>query len=118
MVPSACRRAGLGKRLTTHGLRHTKASHLVMRSTPVTTLRELLGHADLTMVARYTHLSPDVAHAAVQVLDAPASRGNCGQRGREQMKKPRGYRGFEEREKGFELTGGCRKPKLGRLLTS
>jgi site-specific recombinase XerD len=47
-----------------------------MRSTPVTTVRELLGHADLTMVARYAHLSPDVAHAAVHVLDAPASRGN------------------------------------------
>jgi integrase len=76
VVPNACRRAGLAKRLTTHGLRHTYASHLVMRRTPVTTVRELLGHADLTMVARYTHLSPDIAHAAVQVLDAPANQGN------------------------------------------
>jgi site-specific recombinase XerD len=76
VVPNACRRAGLAKRLTTHGLRHTYASHLVMRRTPVTTVRELLGHADLTMVARYTHLSPEVARAAVQVLDAPASQGS------------------------------------------
>ncbi|HZW88769.1 MAG TPA: tyrosine-type recombinase/integrase, partial [Myxococcaceae bacterium] len=76
VVPNACRRAGLAKRVTTHGLRHTYGSHLVMRRTPLTTVRELLGHADLTMVARYTHLSPDIAHAAAQVLDAPASRGN------------------------------------------
>jgi site-specific recombinase XerD len=31
IVSTTCRKAGLGKRITTHGLRHTFASHLVMR---------------------------------------------------------------------------------------
>jgi site-specific recombinase XerD len=31
VVPSTCKRAGLAKRITTHGLRHTFASHLAMR---------------------------------------------------------------------------------------
>ena len=32
VVPGICRRAGLAKRLTFHDLRHTFASHLVMRA--------------------------------------------------------------------------------------
>lgn len=74
VVPNACRRAGLAKRPTTHGLRHTYASHLVMRGVPLAVIRELLGHADLTMVLR-AHLVPEVKHAAVQVLDSATSVG-------------------------------------------
>ncbi len=67
----ACRRAGL-RRIGWHVLRHTFASHLVMRGVPLKAVQELMGHATIDMTMRYAHLSPHVAREAVKVLDAPA----------------------------------------------
>lgn len=53
-----------------HDLRHTFASHLVMNGVDVVTVKELLGHASLTMTMRYTHLAPDHRLRAVKTLDS------------------------------------------------
>ena len=53
-------------------LRHTFASHLVMRNVPLKAVQELLGHATIEMTMRYAHLSPDARRDAVGVLDLPA----------------------------------------------
>jgi integrase len=69
VVPRVCKLAGLAKRLTFHGLRHSFASHLVMRGVALKAVQELLGHVTIDMTIRYAHLSPDVKREAVCLLD-------------------------------------------------
>jgi len=48
--------------------RHTFASHLVMAGVDLTTVKELLGHKELKMTLRYSHLAPAHKKNAVQVM--------------------------------------------------
>jgi site-specific recombinase XerD len=46
-----------------------------MRGASLLEVKELLGHADLSMVLRYAHLAPSRLRDAVQVLDRPPQVG-------------------------------------------
>jgi integrase len=54
---------------TFHDLRHTFASRPVMSGIDLPTVKELMGHKDITMTLRYTHLSSDHKQNAVKALD-------------------------------------------------
>jgi integrase len=53
-----------------HTLRHTYASWLVENGTDLYTVKELMGHSDLAMTARYAHLGENTLQAAVRRLDS------------------------------------------------
>ena len=55
---NAVKRAGI-PHVRFHDLRHTFASHLVMGGVDIRTVQELLGHKDIRMTMRYSHLAPD-----------------------------------------------------------
>ncbi len=50
----------------THVLRHTFASHFMMRGGNILTLNKILGHASLAMTMRYAHLAPEHLQEAIK----------------------------------------------------
>jgi len=101
VVPSACARAKLAKRITTHGLRHTFASHLVMRGASLKAVQELLGHESIEMTLRYSHLTPDVKREAVQLLDRTENSGDIRETEEAEKKKAPDVRGLDGAGKGI-----------------
>lgn len=55
-----------------HDLRHTFASRLRMKGTPLEDIADLLGHKSLMMTRRYAHLGPNHLHETVARLGKPA----------------------------------------------
>lgn len=56
-----------------HMLRHTFASHLVMRGVPLNTVQQLLGHSTIAMTMRYAHVAPSTLRAAIDMLSPATS---------------------------------------------
>ena len=63
----ACNRAGV-KNVSPHTLRHTFASRLAMAGVDLRTIQELGGWKDLSLVERYSHLSPNHKARAVELI--------------------------------------------------
>ena len=64
----ACQAANI-EDFSLHDLRHTFASQLRMKGADLHTVGQLLGHKDLRMTARYSHLNPEYLGTAASKLD-------------------------------------------------
>ena len=57
-----------------HDLRHTFASHFIMRKGSLKDLQEILGHKTMTMTMRYAHLSQEHKKKAINLLNGLTSK--------------------------------------------
>lgn len=60
-----------------HDLRHTFASHMIMRGRTLKEVQELLGHKSIKMTMRYAHLAEKHKIEAVNALNGLTSGGVC-----------------------------------------
>lgn len=63
-----CKLAGI-RIINWHALRHTFASHLASKGVSVFAIKELLGHSDIKMTMRYSHVNLPVLRNAIDALE-------------------------------------------------
>ena len=66
---SACKAAGLAKRVTVHTLRHSFATHLLEAGTDIRINEVLLGHSNPSTTARYTRVASTTIRNTASPLD-------------------------------------------------
>ena len=61
-------RAGIARRITPHGLRHTFATHLYAKTSDLLLVKRALDHRDISTTEIYTHLADEALEEAIERL--------------------------------------------------
>jgi integron integrase len=69
-IRNSARTVGINKRVTSHTLRHSFATHLLESGKDIRLIQELLGHADVTTTMIYTHVIQKGGLAVPSPFDA------------------------------------------------
>ena len=65
---TAAEKAGISKRVYPHLFRHTYGSHLAMAGVDLPSIKELMGHSNISTTMIYAHLQPEHLKKAVNKL--------------------------------------------------
>ncbi|MFI3136222.1 MAG: site-specific integrase [Methylococcaceae bacterium] len=55
-------------RASTHWLRHTHGTHAVDMNSPLTVVRDNLGHSSIAITSQYVHADKDARHSAIREM--------------------------------------------------
>jgi integron integrase len=69
LIKDGVKRAGIDKRITSHCIRHSAATHANEMGVDIRTLQVLLGHADIRTTEIYVHANKDKATASKNPLE-------------------------------------------------
>lgn len=69
-VKEAIRKAGIVKHASVHTLRHSFATHLLMKGVNIREIQELLGHKNVETTMIYTHVLRDMSNVLRSPLDS------------------------------------------------
>jgi integron integrase len=68
-IKEAAERCGFAKRVTSHCLRHSFATHSIENGVPIHVVQKLMGHTDIRTTERYLHMAKDGVSAAKSPLE-------------------------------------------------
>jgi len=68
-IKRAAKLAGINKRVSSHTLRHSFATHLLQSGTDIRTIQNLLGHKDISTTMIYTHVLRQMSPTIKSPLD-------------------------------------------------